>query len=213
MGDGYFYTLSAIAQSFAAIIALNAVFVIFKLQTLKNQRAELIKKLSNLRLEDMIKNGKWKEEAAVSDQNRWTEDFLLNWALDKGGMGDMADRKNRIHQNVQKGDRFRKGILQWLKRTLLLNGGIIILSLFLLPWGKFIPDDPKCVFVLCILALAAFALAVTVHAILFSVELGGLPIIEKIFLRKCGLGSNLYMLHAFITFASIPSPCQYLCRM
>ncbi len=185
MGDGYFYTLSAIAQSFAAIIALSAVFVIFKLQALKNQRAELTKKLSNLRLEEMIKNENWKKEAAVSEQNRWTEDYLLNWALGKGGVGDMADRKDRIHQNVQNSDRLRKGISQWLKRTLILNGSIIILSLFLLPWGKFIPDDPKCVLLLCVLALAAFALAVTVHAILSSVELGGFQIIEKIFsIRK-----------------------------
>lgn len=51
MDEGYFYTLSAIAQSFAAIIALSAIFVIFKLQALKNQRAEMIRKLSNLRLE------------------------------------------------------------------------------------------------------------------------------------------------------------------
>ena len=184
MGDGYFYTLSAIAQSFAAIITLYAVFVIFKLQALKSQRSELIKKLSNLRLEDMIKNENWTKEAAVSGQNRWSEDYLLNWASGKGGIGDMPDRRNEIHQNVQNCDRLRKGILQWLKRTLILNGSIIILSLFLLPWGKFIPDDPKCIFVLCILALAAFALAVTVHAILFSVELGGFQIIEKIFLRK-----------------------------
>ena len=48
MAEGYYYTLSAIAQSFAAIVALNAVFVIYKLQLLRNQRNELILTLRQL---------------------------------------------------------------------------------------------------------------------------------------------------------------------
>jgi hypothetical protein len=47
MLQGYFYTLSAIAQAFAAIVALNAVFVIYKFQLLKNQRDELTKGLGS----------------------------------------------------------------------------------------------------------------------------------------------------------------------
>lgn len=43
MTQGYFYTLSAIAQTFAAIIGLYAIFTIYHLQLLKNQRKELQK--------------------------------------------------------------------------------------------------------------------------------------------------------------------------
>jgi heme exporter protein D len=73
MGDGYFYTLSAIAQSFAAIIALSAVFVIYKLQVLKNQQTELIKKLRNIKLRDMTKYHSFSREVAVDELDRMTD--------------------------------------------------------------------------------------------------------------------------------------------
>jgi hypothetical protein len=48
MENGYFYTLSAIAQSFAAIVSLYAIFAIYKLQILKNEKNELIIRLKNI---------------------------------------------------------------------------------------------------------------------------------------------------------------------
>ena len=64
MGDGYFYTLSAIAQSFAAIIALNGVFVLYKLQLLRSRRDELYARLQELWVEDLIDGSSYSRDHA-----------------------------------------------------------------------------------------------------------------------------------------------------
>lgn len=184
MGDGYFYTLSAIAQSFAAIIALNAIFVIYKLQIIKNQRQELMKKLVDLKLEDMIKKDSWSREDAVSESNRFTENFLLQWASDNRGSCDMISRKTGVFNDIDENAHFSKMILGWLKKTLLLNGTAILLSLILLPWKYLFPEFLQIVFLILILILSLFALLVTIHAILVTVKLGGIPVIENIFGKK-----------------------------
>jgi hypothetical protein len=167
--QGYFYTLSAIAQAFAAIVALNAVFVVYKLQLLKNQRNELIKELRRL----------------LEQQNRWSVTQIEMWTnqqvLDRsGGIPGSKKTSKALDQNESVSD----NITKWLKITLVFNVTTIMFSLILLPWGGLISDFFKDIVLIGILILALFSLLITVNAILITLESGELKLISKIFESK-----------------------------
>jgi len=166
MTQGYFYTLSAIAQAFAAIVALNAVFVIYKLQLLKNQQNELIMELRRLHIQ---------ERGGLSGQvNMWTDLQVLN---NSRGIASCKKPLKRFNETKK----LSENIAKWLKITLVFNVVTIIQSLVFLPWGGLLPDYLKSIILTEILFFALLSLLITVHAILITLESGKLSIISKIF--------------------------------
>ena len=55
--EAYFYTLSTISQTLAALIGIIAIFIIFKLEMLKNERNNSVLRLKNLFSSDLMKCG------------------------------------------------------------------------------------------------------------------------------------------------------------
>lgn|GEM_PF-3187113 len=185
MGDGYFYTLSAIAQSFAAIVALNAVFVIYKLQLLKNESVELIKKLRKIYIQNSSPEPGSGRIFASDRVDRMTDEEVLSFAKGfTGGRSDLVNKNKetlRLHKiNAQ----FSKDITKWFKRTLLFNGSTVLLGLILLPWKNLLPNSVRYIILGIVLLLAVLALLLTIHAILFTLESGGISVIRRIFVKK-----------------------------
>jgi len=185
MGDGYYYTLSAIAQSFAAIVGLNAIFVVYILQLLRNHRAELFNKIRQLKRMVMVEGRRRypvQVELIEDEINRLSEESLLAWAdSTKEAKGDIRKLAKNVLKEIENRKGFSNQIFYWLKITLLLNGFTIVLSLVLLPWKQLFPNCLQYALLLIVLLLSIFALFVTIHAILVTIELGGLSIINKIF--------------------------------
>jgi len=185
MGDGYFYTLSAVAQSFAAIIAVNGMFVIYKLGILKSRRSELISKLRFLRQKEMggdsgfVKNCKHGRELV----DRFSNEDLIHWVLDNSGRSDIVAEKKRIGKEINNCNQLSGRIIHWFRLPLIINACTIIFSLFLLPWKNVIPCFLEYIFIICVLILSLLALSVSVHSVLVTIELRGFSFIERIFRR------------------------------
>ena len=187
MGDGYFYALSAIAQSFAAIVALNAIFVIYKLQLLKNRRDEVIKKLRQLYRQEKSQHQSPRNLRDISSKQEamMTDEQILSFARGyTKGPSDLVKKFNGTRELFDKIEKFVTEITKWFKRTLWFNGTTILLSLILLPWKNLFPNFLQCILVVIVLLLVIFALLLTIHAILFTIELPGLMIIDRIFGKK-----------------------------
>lgn len=186
MAEGYFYTLSAVAQSFAAIVALNAVFVIYKLQLLRNQRNELILTLRQLLVQKEDPTGLIGPRDRASDRVvRMTENQVLEECRDiVNKKGIFSDRFKEQLDLFDKNGQFSKNITKWFRRTLLFNSITILVSLALLPWKNLFPNFLQCILVVIVFLLVIFALLLTIHAILFTIELPGLMIIDRIFGKK-----------------------------
>lgn len=174
MTQGYFYTLSAIAQALAAIVALNTVFVIYKFQILKNQRDELFMQLRQL----LLRDGKL---PAVEIENMTDEEVL---SFSRGITGGYVNILKRFKETLIAFDQnigFSKNISKWVKLTLSFNIATIMFSLVFLPWGGLISDLTKYFILGLTLLSAVFSLLVTVNAILITLESGELTFISKIF--------------------------------
>ena len=181
MGEGYFYTLSAIAQSFAAIVALNAVFVIYKLQMLRHQHTESFNKLRKLWYYDILRKDEMDRNRASNELNRLTEEELSTWADNPpGAYGDIKEKAKKILKEINDIKQFSKKVTNWLKITMLLNGFIILCSLILLPWRDSFLILTQRTILIVIVCFSGFAILTTIYAILVTIELGGLPIIAKI---------------------------------
>lgn len=180
MGDGYFYTLSAIAQSFAAIVALHAVFVIYKLQTLKIQRDDFFKELRDIVYRKSVRSGVAPDTAHVRVERMSNEDVLNKARTIAAEHPKYADRIQETLDRIGKNDSCRRSIARWLKNTLAFNGTTIVSSLFLLPWKNLFPLVLQYIVMIMVLLLSLFALLTTIHAILITIGYG-IPIISKIF--------------------------------
>ncbi|MCK4395483.1 hypothetical protein KAW96_02690 [candidate division WOR-3 bacterium] len=174
MAEGYYYTLSAVAQSFAAIVALNAVFVIYKFQLLRNQRNELILTLRQLLVQKEDPHGLPGPRDRASDRVvRMTENQVLEECRDiVNKKGVFSDRFNEQLDLFDKNGQFSKDIIKWFKRTLWFNGTTILLSLIFLPWKNLLPNFLQCIILGIVLLLSICALLVTIHAILFTLGIG-----------------------------------------
>lgn len=173
MGDGYFYTLSAIAQSFAAIVALYAIFVIYKLQLLRNQRAEVFNKLKDLKLKDIRRGMRYNINDTVHrlKVSTMSEKDLLNWAANPSGVIDeITTMARETFNEIRAVDEFHKVIIYLFKRTLIINGITIAFSLICLPWGTFLPTALPVLILIIALCLSLAALAVTIRAIWLTVK-------------------------------------------
>jgi len=183
MTQGYFYTLSAIAQAFAAIVALNAVFVIYKFQLLKNHRNELFVQLRQL----LLREGKL---PAVEIENMTDEEILSFSRGVKDGYVNIVKRFKETIMAFDQNKSISENITKWLKISLKFNVVTIMLSLILLPWGGLLPDYLKSIILIEILFFSLFSLLITVNAILITLESGNLPLISGIFNQKSGKSKN-----------------------
>jgi len=175
MTQGYFYTLSAIAQAFAAIVALNAVFVIYKFQLLRNRSKELIMELRKLLLQ--IQKRSPGQMEMITDK----EVLSLSRGITGGVVSNILNGFKETLKSFDQNKSISENITKWLKITLKFNVLTIIFSLAFLPWGGLIPDLMKYVILGLILLSAIFSLLVTVNAILITLESGKLSFISKIF--------------------------------
>jgi len=174
MTQGYFYTLSAIAQAFAAIVALNAVFVIYKFQLLKNHRNELFVQLRQL----LLREGKL---PAVEIENMTDEEILSFSRGVKGGYSNIVKRFKETIMAFDQNRSISENITKWLKISLKFNVATIMLSLIFLPWEALFPDYLKSIILIEIQVFAIFSLLITANAILITLESGKLSFISKIF--------------------------------
>jgi hypothetical protein len=174
MTQGYFYTLSAIAQAFAAIVALNAVFVIYKFQLLRNQHAESIMELRRLHRQ--------RRRGLSVQVEMWTDQEVLNVSRKiADGEEELSKRFKEKLKAFDKIKIFSRDITEWFKITLKFNIATIILSLVLLPLGGLFPNYLKSIVLVEILFLSLLSLLVTVHTILITLESGELTLISRIF--------------------------------
>lgn len=176
MAEGYFYTLSAIAQSFAAIIALNAIFVVFKLQTIADLYNELFKQARQWWIREKsgpLGTGSTFEQYKT-DSERLSEKDLRHWLKPEKSTGDIVDQKANINDQIENNDNFKKNIYYWFKRTLVTNGTVIILSLILLPLRNCFCSTLQWFLIGLILFLSCFVLLITIHAVLITAGFKGL---------------------------------------
>lgn len=172
MAEGYYYTLSAIAQSFAAIVSLYAIFVIYKLQVLRNHRKSLIEKLRKLWLKE-IKRNRRKSELYESDKefvDEICERNLLKWATNKSGPNNIPRLKEEVYNQIKTLDNFLKGIIDLFKRTLIINGITIAFSLICLPWGNFLHTVLQVLILITALGLSLGALITTLRATWITIK-------------------------------------------
>lgn len=176
MGDGYFYTLSAIAQSFAAIIALNAVFVIYKLQTISNLYNELFKQARQWWVRE--NSGPCRVgvtfEQYKTESDRLSEKDLRHWLKQRNGQRDIVEQKKKINDKIETNDNLKRKIFYWFKRTLISDGIVIASSLILLPLRDCFQPMFQGITIAIILFASCITLAITLHAVLITAGFKGL---------------------------------------
>ena len=163
MTYGYFYTLSAIAQSFAAIVSLYAIFVIYKLQLLRNQSNELFNRLRKMLFNEMKKPTFDKLREVEIDVNAMSEAELSNWAKS-------SEKAEVIYSEIKLIKRVSSNIISLFKKTLIINGITIAFSLICLPWGNFIPTAFPVLILIIALGLSLSALYLTINAIWITIK-------------------------------------------
>jgi hypothetical protein len=177
MGNGYYYTLSAIAQSFAAIIALNTVFVVFRLQLVQNTFESLFSEVRKLIVRD--KTGGINDTPSIMLMTRevdtWTKKELCGWLV-KGKIESnrlsqprIEAKRNALNKEMKKIHRHRHDIMNWLYVTLILNSITILISLILLPLGNIRCGIFQHIVISVVLVFGAFTLCSTINAIIITI--------------------------------------------
>lgn len=176
MGDGYYYTLSAIAQSFAAIIALNAIFVIYKLQTIREQYNDLFKQIRQWWVRETAgpMGAGTTHQQYTTEAERLLENTLRHWLKERNGQGEIVDHKNKLNEKIENIDNLKRNIFYWFKRTLIANGFVIISSLILLPLRNFMSNELQITMIVLSVLLSYFVLVITIHSVLITAGFKGL---------------------------------------
>jgi hypothetical protein len=186
MGQGYFYTLSAIAQSFAAIIALDAIFVVFKLQHIQNTIENLFVQVRRLRVRDLNNDAHdtISERGYERDVEGLTEEELSTW-LQNGKIASNLPRielkKRALKSAMNNVCRHRRRTMNWFHITLMFDSLTILASLVLLPWGSTWRPCLHYVVIILILILSCIALISTMHAITITIGYRGFAFMNNIF--------------------------------
>jgi len=169
MGDGYFYTLSAIAQSFAAIIALNSIFVIYKMQLLNNRSNDLLTQLRMLRFKEFGGSSGFKtdRDRAKDWINSITNQDLLKWAEAYVGDSEIVAQNVSIMKEYIGNNNSIKKIMELFKTSLILNGIIIAICFILLSLKEKLLCLTKHIeFILCVVVLfSLIGLFVTIYSV------------------------------------------------
>lgn len=178
MEQGYFYTLSAIAQSFAAIIALNGIFVIFKLQALTNQRNELVLQLKTLLYKDMGGGSGFDADrkAAFEKIESYSEKDFLAWGENGKGQSSIVAEKSAIVSEIKKSAEMYNYVLKLLQLPLLVNGTVIAFSVLFLILKTLLKCIPSCIILAGGGILSLLALYLTVRSILMITTKGNVQL-------------------------------------
>lgn len=162
MAQGYFYTLSAITQAFAAIVSLYAIFVIYKLQLLRNQSSELFNRLRKMLFNEMKKPTFENLREAEIRLNAMSEEDILIWARS-------SEKAEGIYDEIKIIEVFSSNIIGLLKRTLIINGITIAFSLIWLPWCNVLPIGLRIFIIIIAIGLAISTLYKTIKAIWLTI--------------------------------------------
>lgn len=160
--DTYFWFYSTVIQAFAAMIALVAIFLIYRLEMLKREEQSILERLINnlisANLSFMADAGQ-KTTPQMEEWNRRRLERLpkhkiiqeaklvlceLQQKINKGRFrgGDLAtpeDMKDRINtdlQNIERRRKYRDFLVSSISSPLILVGILISLSLILLPFSS-----------------------------------------------------------------------------
>ena len=101
-----------------------------------------------------------------------------------GGEGDIYNRFKETLASFENNEKFAAEIAKWFKRTLWLDGCVILTSLFLIPWKNLFSDVLQYIIVGMVLSLGIISLLVTIKGILFTLESGGISVIRRIFVKE-----------------------------
>ena len=113
-----------------------------------------------------------------------SDEAVLSWASNNKGRSDIVAEKTKLHDDIYANKQTSKTIFYWFRLPLIFNGIAIISSLMLLPLKKAMSCSLNYIVVALVVLLSIVALLMTGHSVLITIELGGIPIIEKIFGKK-----------------------------
>lgn len=169
MNNGYFYTLSAIAQSFAALIALTAVFVVYKLQFHRNQRDNLIGEMRGLIIQQKLGGRSpltGSKEIIAWNVNKMTKKEVLDFAREiAGGESELSRKFNEVLKEFDNNMNLKDKIISSFKYSSKANCYTVILSLILLPWGKFFLFLTQTSILILLILFSIFSIFITFKSI------------------------------------------------
>jgi len=179
MGDGYFYTLSAIAQSFAAIVALNSIFVIYRLQLLRNRSNDLLTQIRRLRFREFggasgVDSERKRAEAWTSSA---TDQDLLEWAETYKGDSDIVAQNRSIAHEYNSNNNSIKGTIDLFKTPMIFNSIIIAVSFILLSSKERLLALTRSIELIVwgVVLLGLIGLLITIYSVFKTVSTNGRP--------------------------------------
>lgn len=171
MENGYFYTLSAIAQSFAAIVSLYAIFVVYKLQILKEEKSDKFAELRKVMLKERrySSGSKGPHEYDEEYVHSFSEKDLIHWAKRNSGRNDIIREKTKVCDKIESLNNLKTQILNIFKKILITNGITIGFSLIFLPMKDILPNGMPNFILLIAIIVAISSLYKTIEAIWITV--------------------------------------------
>lgn len=175
--NAYFWTLSALLQGFAALIALSGAFAVFRLRFNSDQAASKMREIHSLVLFSDMLRGKlmvvnqipqtyincleeYRRDLKQQMEARGaTEPMRKNWGRER-------DQAQRYIKEFQNNIRDRDQIKLWTRLSVLFCGIVVLTTMVLLPFGDFFCPAILRLVTSISLLLAAVALAITVLAII-----------------------------------------------
>ena len=175
MEQGYFYTLSAIAQSFAAIIALNGIFIINRIQILKSRYGDLLTKLRFLRQIDLGGDSGFEKDREQAERlvSYFSDKDLLAWADEHSGRGDVVSDKKAVKSEILQNDETVNKLIHWFRAPMILNMVVIAFSLVMLPIKQTIPPDYQFLPITISIIVGLVALCTTARSIFLALNFKG----------------------------------------
>lgn len=159
----YFYTLSTISQTLAALIGIVGIFIIFKLETLTNQKKDYKLRLVNFSTSELIQSGfnnhyqkryprllSWIQQRSedltindviLSELSSDLEEIELD-ELDEGAFKRFFIILKDLKDNIEKIDKYISEIPRLFYYGLFLGFVAIIFSIILLSFGSIsVPNE------------------------------------------------------------------------
>ena len=154
--EAYFYTLSTISQTLAALIGIVAIFVIFKLDLLKTERSDSIERLDNLLKSNLVSSVAYKCRATPRYMEICTiiDNFYIDYSIDDVVFSELSTaienlgsdvtdlnmkifirRLEKIIKSIDKIDNSIKNIPLKFSKLIIVVFSTIILSILALPFG------------------------------------------------------------------------------
>lgn len=106
----YFYTLSTISQTLAALIGIVGIFIIFKLEMLKNERKECILRFREILESDMMKSGydRYKKRIPYNNLFKNISNYFENLNIDDDFIIDISYDLDEIDLNYPHNRKMKK---------------------------------------------------------------------------------------------------------